>query len=242
MPKPADEGTGLPLLDHLEELRRRILYGLAALLVCAIGAWFVSGPVLDLLTRPVERLVFLSPPEAFVTRLKAALVTGAFIAGPFLFYHFWRFVRPALLPGESRYVLLAVLFSTLFLAGGVLFGFFVVLPIGVRFFLGFEGPRLEAMISIGRYVGFAAQILLATGLIFQLPVAIFFLTKLGIVTPRSLRRNRRHAIIGVFILAAVLTPPDVFTQLLLAGPMIVLFELSILGSVIAARTRRPQVP
>jgi sec-independent protein translocase protein TatC len=234
-----DPETGpMPLLGHLEELRRRIFVSLIVVVVAAVVAYFFSRFLQDFLTRPVGRLVFVAPTEAFVTRLKIAVFTGLAAASPFVFYQFWRFVRPALMANEARYMALAVVSSTVFFAGGLAFALFVVLPIGIRFLLSFETPELTAMISISRYVDFAGMMLLAFGLVFQLPVVVFFLTRLGIVKPSFLSKHRKVAIIALLVIAAVLTPPDIFTQLLMAVPLLALYELSLLVSRLAARQRR----
>ncbi len=227
-------------LDHLEELRKRIFWAALALVIGAIAGYFLSDWLTALLTRPVPRLVFLTPAEAFVVKLKVALIAGLFLAAPAVFYQFWRFVKPALLPRETRYVALAVIFSTLFFCLGVAFSYLVVLPVGLKFLLGFETAKLQPMLSIDRYITFISEFLLAFGLVFQIPVVIFFLTKLGIVTPRLLMKQQKVAIVIIFIVAGILTPPDVISQLLMAGPLLVLYEISILGSILAARTRRTQ--
>ena len=238
--KPEDDaspGIAAGFLDHLEELRRRIFFALIGLVVGVVVAYFFSGRLLDLLTMPVEKMIFLSPPDAFVTRLKVALIAGLVLASPWMFYQFWRFVRPALLAREARTITLAVVFSTFFLLGGVAFALFVILPIGIRFLLSFESAKLEFLPSIDRYVTFVSHILLGAGLVFQLPVVVFFLARLGILTPKLLRKNRPIAVVLLVFIAALLTPPDVFTQLLLGVPLVILYELSIFGAVLAARAR-----
>jgi len=225
-------------LDHLEELRKRIFYSLIALGVAAVVGFFFSQRVLDLLTRPVPSLVFIAPAEAFIVQLKVALVTGLFIASPVIFYQFWRFVRPALLKHEVKYTAAAVVVSSVLFIAGVAFAYLVVVPVAMKFLLGFETPKLRAMISISQYVGTVGAFLLACGVIFQLPVIMFFLTKLGVVTPRLLMKNQRLAVVLIFIGAAVLSPPDVFSQVLMAIPLLVLFELGVLASFLARpRTR-----
>jgi sec-independent protein translocase protein TatC len=226
------------LLDHLEELRKRLLYCIVGVIVCAIGGYIVSDFVQGFLTRPVENLVFIAPTEAFITKLKIALIVGLLLALPYLFYHFWKFVKPALYRHERKYLVLAVLFSTLFFFSGVAFAFFVVLPIGLGFLLGFQSEKLQASLTISNYIAFITKMLLAFGVIFQLPVISYFLTKMRILKPQFLRKSRRVAIILIFIAAAVLTPPDVFTQLLMAGPLILLFEISIWVSTFASRGQR----
>ena len=225
----------MTFLDHLEELRKRILYSLVALGVCAVVGFFFSQRVLDLLTRPVPSLVFLAPAEAFVVQLKVALVTGLFLAAPVIFYQFWRFVRPALQKHEVKYIASAVVVSSLLFVVGVAFAYLVVVPIAMKFLLGFETPKLHAMISISQYVGTVGAFLLACGVIFQLPVIMFFLTKLGVITPKLLMKNQRVAVVLIFIVAAILSPPDVFSQILMAVPLFVLFELGVVASFLARR-------
>jgi sec-independent protein translocase protein TatC len=227
----------LTFLDHLEELRKRIFYSLIALCVTAVVGFFFSQRVLDMLTRPVPSLVFLAPAEAFVVQLKVALVTGLFLAAPVIFYQFWRFVRPALQKHEVKYIASAVVVSSVLFVAGVAFAYLVVVPIAMKFLLGFETPKLHAMISISEFVGTVGAFLLACGVIFQLPVIMFFLTKLGVITPKLLMKNQRIAVVLVFIVAAILSPPDVFSQVLMAIPLLVLFELGVVASFLAKPRR-----
>jgi sec-independent protein translocase protein TatC len=229
----------MTFLDHFEELRKRLFYSLIALAVGAVAAFFFVRRVIDLLTRSVPNLVFLAPSEAFVVQLKVALVVGAFVASPVIFYQFWRFVRPALRPKEAKYIVSAVFFSTLFFAGGVAFAYLVMVPFAMKFLLSYETEKLHAMLSIKNYVGTVGAFLLAAGLVFQLPVAVFFLTKFGIVKPRMLMKNQRIAIVIIFVVAAILSPPDVFSQIMMAIPLLILYELSIVGSYIAAGRKKP---
>jgi len=229
----------MTFLDHLEELRKRIFYSLIALCVAAVVGFFFSQRVLDLLTRPVPNLVFLAPAEAFVVQLKVALVTGLFLAAPVIFYQFWRFVRPALQKHEVKYLGVAVVVSSVLFAVGVAFAYLVVVPVAMKFLLSFESPKLHAMISISEFVGTVGAFLLACGVIFQLPVIMFFMTKLGVITPKLLMKNQRIAVVLVFIVAAILSPPDVFSQILMAIPLLVLFELGVLASLLAKPRRKP---
>jgi sec-independent protein translocase protein TatC len=228
----------MTFLDHLEELRKRILYSLIALGLAAVVGFFFSQRVLDLITRPVPSLVFLAPAEAFVVQLKVALVTGLFLAAPVIFYQFWRFVRPALQKHEVKYIASAVVVSSVLFVAGVAFAYLVVVPVAMKFLLGFETPKLHAMISISEFVGTVGAFLLACGVIFQIPVIMFFLTKLGVVTPKLLMKNQRIAVVLVFIVAAILSPPDVFSQVLMAIPLLVLFELGVVASFLARARRK----
>lgn len=228
----------MPFLEHLEEFRRRLINSLIALLVGAVAGYFAAPYALAVITRPVPSLVYLAPAEAFVVRLKAALAVGLVLASPVIFYQLWRFVKPALSRDEASHFAVAVLSSSVFFLGGLAFAYFIIVPVGLGFFLSFETPSLRAMFSLDRYVTFVAQLLFASGVVFQLPVAAFFLTKLGIVNPRLLRKSRRVAVVVILVVAAVLTPPDVFTQVLLAVPLLLLYELSVVVSALAARKGR----
>ena len=237
MPDTPSKSAGF--LDHLEELRKRIIYALVALVAGAIVGIVFSQRLINFLTQPLHAdLVFLTPSEALMTQLKVALIAGALIASPIIFYQFWRFIRPALHPGEAKYITWAVLFSTVFFAGGMAFAYLVMIPFGMKFLLSFETEKLHAMLSIKNYIGTVTGFMFATGLVFQMPIVIFFLTKLGIVKPRMLMKHQRIAIVIILIVAAILSPPDVFSQILMAIPLLVLYELSVVGSFIAAGRQR----
>lgn len=238
MEEPALEEKRMGLLDHLEELRSRLIICIAAAFLCAIIGYFFSPFILKALSKPVGKLVFLAPTEAFITRLKIALIIGVFLALPIIFYQFWRFVAPGLLKRERRYVFLTVLSSTMFFLAGAAFAYYVILPVAIRFFLSFQTESLTAMLSLEKYIGFIAKLFLAFGVVFQLPVLSFFLTKMGLITPEFLKNRWRVAFALIFIVAAVFTPPDVFTQLLMAVPLLLLFGISILVSALAVRGRR----
>ncbi|MFQ5705854.1 MAG: twin-arginine translocase subunit TatC [bacterium] len=237
----------MPFLDHLEELRWRLIKSIAAIVLSAIAVYFFSDKVLSLLIRPynlaaenlqktnVQRLIFLTPTGGFMIRIKLSIFVGILISLPVIFYQVWKFVVPGLLQKERKYVPVVVLFSTFCFLTGALFCYLVVLRYGLRFLLSFETADLAATISVNEYLQFVTMLILVFGLVFELPVLSFFLTKIGLLTPPFLRHYRRHGIVIMVILAAMITPPDVFTQVLLAGPLIMLYEISILVSKIAVR-------
>jgi sec-independent protein translocase protein TatC len=227
------ETGAMPLLTHLEELRKRVFLSIIAVAAGAMAAFFFAPRLIELLTRPVGTLVFLAPAEAFVVQLKVALIAGAVLAAPVVSYQFWRFVRPALRPREAHYIAWAVAVSTLFFLGGLAFAYFVMVPFAMRFLLGFESSRLQAMISLQNYIETVGGFLLAAGVIFQMPVVVFFLARLGIVTTRLLWRSQRIAVVACFVVGAVLSPPDIVSQTLMSVPLLVLYELSILGAWLA---------
>ncbi|MCH8871215.1 twin-arginine translocase subunit TatC [candidate division KSB1 bacterium] len=232
----------MPFLDHLEELRWRLIKSIVTVIVCAIGVYFFSEQVLAFLIAPyndaatqldsgaAQKLIFLSPTGGFMVRIKISIFSAILLGLPVIFYQIWQFVVPGLLGKEKKLVPVVAFFSTLCFLTGALFCYLVVLRFGLRFLLSFETADLVATISVNEYLGFVTMLILVFGLIFELPVLALFLTKIGLLTPAFMRHYRRHGIVGMVILSAVVTPPDVFTQLLLAGPMVLLYEISILIS------------
>jgi sec-independent protein translocase protein TatC len=186
------------------------------------------------LSRPLEKhlpegstLQYISIPEAFLTYLKISLFGGLVLAMPVLLYQIWRFVAPGLYEREKRYFIPFVFFSMLFFLGGASFCYYIVFPFVFRFFMSFSGGSLVAMPAIRQYLSFATRLLIAFGLVFEMPIFFFFLGRVGLVSYKGLARQRRMAVVLVFVGAALLTPPDVVSQLMLAGPLMILFELSI---------------
>lgn len=218
----------MSIVEHLEELRNRLIKSIIAVVIAAFGAYFFSEELMEILTRPVGELVFLRPTEAFFTYIKISVFAGIIVALPFLLYQFWSFVLPALHNNEKKYINLLLPISLFMFALGIAFGFAVVLPLGMRFLLNFGSPELSAMISISHYVSFLLTLLLPFGLIFQLPLVLNLMVKLGIVKIDTLTMFRKYIIILIFIISAILTPPDIITQLFMAGPLILLYEGSIL--------------
>lgn len=226
----------MPFTEHLEELRRRLIYCVIAVgggfVACylvkeAIFAWLMQ-PLLQVLPEGQGRtLIYTAPHEAFMTYLKVAFIGGIALAMPVILYQFWLFVAPGLYEHEKRYLYPVVILSTVFFVGGAAFGYLVVFPYGFEFFASFATDYLAPMISTKEYLSFASRLLLAFGLIFELPLVSFFLAKMGILRASFLRRQRKYAILSTFVLAAILTPPDVFTQTLMAIPLLVLFESSV---------------
>jgi sec-independent protein translocase protein TatC len=231
-----------PFMSHLEELRKRLINSFIAVGVAFCGAFYFADDLFDILMRPLtnamaegQTLIFTGLTEKFFTNLKTALVAGILIASPVLFLQAWKFIAPGLYQNEKRYVIPFVVSSTILFVGGALFGYFIVFPYGFQFFLGFETETIRAMPSVKEYFSLATRLLLAFGLVFELPVVMFFLSKMGVVTVPFLKKNRKYAILLSFVLAAILTPPDPTTQCMMAVPLIVLYEIGIF----VARFARP---
>jgi len=228
----------LTFLDHLEDLRGRIIKSLIMVLIGMIFSFFFIPVLLPHIIKPVGKLVFISPTEAFTTRIMLAFYGGVFLSSPFLLLQMWIFILSGLRESEKKLLVVFVLISFFLFLFGCSFAYFVILPVGLKFLIGFGTELIVPMITVSRYVSFAGTIVLVFGVIFQMPLIILFLTKIGLVTPYYLSAKRREAILIVFIMAALLTPPDVITQVLMAIPMIFLYETSIIFSKIAQNKRK----
>ncbi len=220
----------MAFLDHLEELRWRILKSLFAVIIFAVGAYFISAWLIDIVSAPLRDVgvYFKAPAEAFLVRLKLSIFAGAIVAVPVVFYQIWMFVGPGLLKSEAKVVIPIVFSSTVFFLMGGSFCFFYVIPLAVRFLLGFSTGNMQPMIMIGDYVSFAGMMVLAFGIVFELPVASFILARMGVIDHKIMAKGRRYAVVGILILGSILTPPDLISQLLLAGPLYLLYEISII--------------
>lgn len=235
------EEARMPISGHLEELRRRILICLVAIGLGFAVSLAVTEPVLRWLRRPLgEELYFFSPTEAFWTHLKVAFFTGLFLASPVVLYQLWRFLAPGLYRRERRYTLLFVLLSLFFLALGLLFCAYIALPFAMKFLMQFGIDRgIKPLISIGMYIDFTLKFYLAFGLIFQLPLALTLLARMGLLTAPVLARNRKYAFLINAIVAATLTPTsDIFNMMLMLIPLTLLYELGILGARIFGAKRQ----
>ncbi len=221
----------MPFLDHLEELRQRLLKCILAVFSLSIISYIFSKQIMAILLRPFprdEKLIFLSPQEGFMIYITLSLFAGLILSLPVIFYQLWKFIRPGLYEKERKYTIRIVFFSTLFFMLGALFCYFIVIPYGLNFLLSFAGDQLTPTIQIKEYLKFITLLILVFGIVFELPLLSFFLTKLGLITPQFLRTKRRYGIVAIFIAAAVLTPTtDIISQLLLAVPLMVLYEISI---------------
>ncbi|WP_462323866.1 twin-arginine translocase subunit TatC [Desulfoplanes sp.] len=219
---------------HLGEFRKRLVHCAIASVVGFLGCYAFAERLFNLLMAPLVKvlppestLIFTSLPEAFFTYLKVAFVAGLFVVSPYIFYQIWQFVAPGLYASERKFFVPMAFCSALFFVSGALFGYFVVFPFGFEFFMGFTTDFIRPMPTIREYLGFSLKLLIAFGVIFELPLFIFFLARLGMVTADGLRKKRKYAILCSFLVSAVLTPPDVVSQTFMAGPLIILYELSI---------------
>lgn len=242
-----DDGPDKPmgLMDHLGELRVRIVRCCIAIVLGFFVCWAVVDPIFDALVNPLlavlpkgSHAIYTTLPEGFFTRMYIALVAGIFASSPVIFYQIWSFISPGLYEEEKKYIIPIAVMSALFFASGGAFCYFVVFPYAFSFFVSFATEEIVAMPKVSDYLSFVLKLILAFGIIFEMPLFAFFLARMGVITAAMMRKARRYAVLGIFVLAAILTPPDVVSQLLMACPMLVLYEISIW--VAAAFGRKPQ--
>lgn len=244
-----NERGEMPFLDHLEELRWRILWSLIAVIVgTALGFFLVVYfDVLELLTVPVRvarddptlKLVYLSPADPFFVSIRVAIYIGILFAFPVLMYNVWAFLSPALEKHEKRAILPALYLGLVLFVAGVLLAYYAALPMTLKFFQGFNTESLEGQLEINQTLGFVVKLLLAFGAVFELPIVIVILSAMGLVTPEFLREKRRHAIVGITVLASFITPGDAITlTIMMMLPLILLYELGIFLSMLIYRGRR----
>ena len=250
---PSEEAAEMSFFDHLEELRWRIIRALIGIVLGMIVCWiFIDWIMQDVMLRPILllnknlsggqqpiHLQNLKPFGQLMLYMEVAIIGGIILSVPNILYQLWAFIAPGLMPKERKYIKSIVFFSSFCFLSGIAFSYFVMLPAALQFFAGFGSPDIANNIAINEYMSFIVSVMLAAGVVFELPMVSWFLSKLGILTPAFMRKYRRHSIVAIFILAAVLTPgTDPVSQILLAIPLLVLYEVSILISVWAWRGRK----
>lgn len=237
----------MPLTAHLEELRWRVVRALIAVMIAFVGCFYFSDRVFDLLTQPLlglgdstVQLIGTGITEAFFTRLKVSFIAAVFVASPVIFFQAWGFIEPGLIDNERRLAIPFVIAATFFFMSGAAFCYRYVFPVGYAFFLEeYANIGVAPQIRISEYLSFASRLLLAFGITFEMPVVTFFLARVGMVDHHTLIGWFRYAIVIVFVVAAVLTPgPDIASQMLMAGPLLVLYVVSI-GVAFVFRRRKP---
>jgi sec-independent protein translocase protein TatC len=235
----APEETSMGLLDHLNELRAVLIQSGIAIAAATILCWFWSGDLLDIMVLPIrdEGVYFTAPNEAFMVRLKLAGAVGLFVVIPFIFFKFYGFVLPGLYSRERKVVTPLLVATTLLFYAGVAFSFLVIIPIATPFLLGFGTDFMEPLISVKEYFSYVFRLCLAFGIVFELPLLVLFLSFIGVLNPRMLLRTWRYAVVLILFLSAILTPPDILTQVMMAGPVLLLYLGSVLVS-LAITSRR----
>jgi sec-independent protein translocase protein TatC len=239
----------MTFLEHLEELRVRLIRCLLALIVGFLACYNFREPIFHFLTQPLReahpgtKFIYTAPTEAFMLYMKMSFFVGIFVVAPYLLYQVWSFIAPGLYPQEKIYAVPFILFGTLFFVAGAAFGHYILFPMTFQFLGEFASDDMEFLPRVGEYYSFYSWFLLGLGAVFQLPVLIFVASRIGIVTPAFLLRNFKYAVLGSFVLSAVITPGgDMMTQSLLAGPMIGLYLLGVLVAWLFGRPRRADAP
>jgi sec-independent protein translocase protein TatC len=255
-----EENEEMGFLDHLEILRWHLIRSALSIIILAIGAFlfydfifnkiillpktpeFITNIMLCKLGKAVNidalcinakpfQIINISMAGQFSTHIMVSLILGLIVSFPYIFWEIWRFIKPALKMNEKKYARGAVFFSSLLFAIGVLFGYYIIVPLSVHFLGNYSvSTQVLNQINLGSYISTVSSVVLASGVIFELPVIIYFLSKVGLVTPTFLRKNRKYAIVLILIISAIITPPDVFSQILVAMPLLLLYEISIMIS------------
>lgn len=265
------EKEEMSFLDHLEELRWHIVRSAAAVIIFAIiaainyeiifdhiilkpktpefatnkfFAWvaeLLNMKALALNTKPLD-IINIKLSGQFVTHMKISILAGVILAFPYIFWEFWRFIKPALYSKEKKYTSGAVFFSSALFMTGVLFGYFVIVPLSVHFLGSYEiSEQVDNQINLSSYIGTVSSIVLAGGVVFELPIVAYFLSKIGIITPEFMRKYRKHAYVVLLLLSAVITPPDVFSQILVCFPLVFLYEIGIVISKRVTKKREEEL-
>jgi len=237
-----NDAEKLPFTSHLDELRHRLIVSFIAVGVGFALSYGFKEKLFAILTHPLvsvmktgDTLIFTGLPEAFFTYLKVSFLSGLMLAAPVILYQFWMFIAPGLYKKERSVLYPIVILSSFFFIGGALFGYFIVFPFGFEFFLSFSTEFIKPMPSMKEYLSFSSKLLIAFGVVFEMPLVITFLARLGLVSVDFLKKQRKYAILLFFIGAALLTPPDVVTQILMALPLMLLYEISIIGAKIFSK-------
>lgn len=222
-------GNEMSLVEHLQELRRRLIIIIIAVAVGSLASYFYAAELVHYITAPAGKLYYMSPAEAFFTYLRVSFFAGFLLALPIVLYQIWAFIVPALTTKEHKASLILVPSSVLLFFIGLAFSYILVLPAGIKFFMGFATENLQPLLSLGEYLSFVISFLLPFGFIFELPLFIVVMAKFGLITSKFLSAKRKHVLVLSFVIGALISPtPDVFSQTMVAVPVIVLYEFSAL--------------
>ena len=212
---------------HIEELRSRVIKSVGAFVIAFFICCNYIGKFIPIVIAPAGHLVFTAPSDAFAAYMTLGAVMALIVSSPFIFYQIWAFIESALKPDEKKFVIIFAPLSLVFFLAGAAFAFFVTVPMAYRFLMSFSSTYLIPMVTVKNYFGFLGHMMLAFGVAFELPLILAFLAKIGIASPEYLRQMRRHAIMIILVVSALLTPPDIASMLVLAVPLMFLYEVGI---------------
>lgn len=242
-----DDDEPMTLMNHLGELRTRLKNMFIASVIGCLICYNWAELLFDYLRMPMLQVmpeastfIYTAPQEAFLAYLKIAFLAGIFLTSPYIFYQLWSFISPGLYAEEKKYIIPIAGFSAIFFIGGGSFAYFVVFRYAFEFFMSFNTETIQAQLKLNEYLSFTVKLLLAFGLVFELPLVTFFLARMGVATAQLMRKMRKYAVLCSFILSAILTPPDVISQLLMAGPLMILYEISVIIAAVFGRKPAPQ--
>ena len=225
--KLMEEASSMSVVDHLSELRMRLVVAIVAIIICTLGAYYYVEDILQILVAPAGKLYYTKPTEAFFTYMKISIVAGCIISSPIWFYQLWAFIVPALSKGEKKVTFMVVPTAVTLFVVGVLFSYYLVLPMAIQFFIGFGTDELQPLFSLGQYIDFVIAFVLPFGITFELPLILIALGVMGILSSNRLRQYRKIFILVAFVVGAAISPtPDMLSQTMIAGPMILLYEIS----------------
>jgi sec-independent protein translocase protein TatC len=229
----------LTLIGHLSELRKRLIYcAMFFLLGAGLCYYYIDEIVTDLIHQaPDMKFVAIAPEELIIAYLRIAFLGGIIVAAPLIIMQIWLFVKPGLVKRERRYLLLSLMVGSLFFLTGIAFSYLMIIPLSLKFLASFQTEQITSFISFSNYLGFITNMLVSFGLVFELPILMLLLSAFGILKVKMVTKYRKHILIVILILAAFLTPPDVVSQLLLAMPMLLLFEIGIVFARMAEKAR-----
>jgi sec-independent protein translocase protein TatC len=213
---------------HIEELRSRLIKSAGAFVLAFCLCYSFIGKLIPVLIAPAGHLVFTAPTDAFSAYMTVGALMALLVASPYIVYQIWAFVGSALKPSEKKFILFFAPLSLLFFLAGAAFAYFLAVPRAYKFLMSFSSDYLQPMVTVKNYFGFLAHMIVAFGVAFELPLILAFLAKIGIASPEYLRQKRRHAIIIILIVVTILAPPDIMSQLILAIPLIFLYEVGII--------------
>ena len=227
--------SSLNFFEHVDELRDRIVKCLVFIFCAAVFSYFFIDSILAYIIQPIGQIVFTSPGDAFITRFTLSIFCGVILSSPYFFVHVWQFISEGLKDREKRLARIYGPFSIIAFFVGAAFAYFIIIPISLQFLMSFSTDYIVPMITIESYISFISTMVLVFGIVFELPLVLLILTKLGIATPAFLIQKRRYAIVGILIVSAIVTPPDFVTQLMLAVPLVILYEVGVTLSKIVYR-------
>ena len=225
--KLMEEASSMSVVDHLDELRMRLVVAIVAIVIGTLVSYYYVEDILQILVAPAGKLYYTKPTEAFFTYMKISLVAGCIVSSPIWFYQMWAFIVPALSKGEKKVTFMVVPAAVTLFVVGVLFSYYLVLPMAIQFFIGFGTDELQPLFSIGQYIDFVIAFILPFGITFELPLILIALGVIGILSSARLRQYRKMFILVAFVVGAAISPtPDMLSQTMIAGPMILLYEIS----------------